>query len=79
MPDITTFLPPPYSLSTLCFHFSPPRDGRYERTYYTLRSHQYQLQQQRPIVGPFWAREFEAAHRAIDDDPLSLRATPPPQ
>jgi hypothetical protein len=51
------------------------RDGRYERTYYTLRSHQYQLQQQRPIVGPFWAREFEAAHRAIDDDPLSLRAS----
>jgi hypothetical protein len=44
-----------------------------------LRSHQYQLQQQRPIVGPFWAREFEAAHRAIDDDPLSLRITPPPQ
>ena len=54
---------------------SAARDGRYERTYYTLRSHQYQLQQQRPIVGPFWAREFEAAHRAIDDDPLSLRVS----
>lgn len=63
----------------MCVCLCSPRDGRYERTYYTLRSHQYQLQQQRPIVGPFWAREFEAAHRAIDDDPLSLRITPPPQ
>jgi hypothetical protein len=44
------------------------RDGRYERTYYTLEAMEKQLQRQRPLVGPFWAREFETAHKDIDDD-----------
>jgi hypothetical protein len=43
------------------------RDGRYERTYYTQKQVMYQLQRQRPLVGPFWAREFEKAHHDIDD------------
>ncbi len=43
------------------------RDGRYERTYYTMEAMEKQLQKQRPLVGPFWAREFETAHKDIDD------------
>jgi hypothetical protein len=42
------------------------RDGRYERSYYTLRRKTHDLQKQRPLVGPFWAREFEKAHRTIN-------------
>eukprot|EP00597_Dinobryon_sp_UTEXLB2267_P001604 CAMPEP_0170076738 /NCGR_PEP_ID=MMETSP0019_2-20121128/13684_1 /TAXON_ID=98059 /ORGANISM="Dinobryon sp., Strain UTEXLB2267" /LENGTH=426 /DNA_ID=CAMNT_0010288625 /DNA_START=369 /DNA_END=1649 /DNA_ORIENTATION=- len=43
------------------------RDGRYERTYYTMKNRMYQLHRERDIHGPFWAREFEIAHRDIDD------------
>mgnify|MGYP006187765507 CR=1 FL=1 len=43
------------------------RDGRYERTFYTIPRVMYQLQKKRPLVGPFWAREFERAHHEIDD------------
>ncbi len=43
------------------------RDGRYERTFYSMPVTMYQLQRQRPIVGPFWAREFEVASKDIDD------------
>lgn len=43
------------------------RDGRYERSYYITKNLMYQLQKQRPLVGPFWAREFEMAHKDIDD------------
>jgi len=43
------------------------RDGRYERTFYTLPLRMYDLQKARPLVGPHWAREFEKAHRDIDD------------
>ena len=43
------------------------RDGRYERTFYTMPDAMYQLQRKRPLVGPFWAREFEKAHHDIDD------------
>jgi hypothetical protein len=44
------------------------RDGRYDRSYYTTKQHTTHLQRQRPLIGPFWAREFETAHRQIDDD-----------
>lgn len=27
----------------------------------------YELQEKRPLVGPFWAREFEVASKSIDD------------
>lgn len=43
------------------------RDGRYRNTFYTVKKRMYQLQQQRSLVGPFWAREFELSHRDIDD------------
>eukprot|EP01031_Cornospumella_fuschlensis_P035542 gene35542-43098_t len=43
------------------------RDGRYKNTFYTMKNYMYQLQKQRPLVGPFWAREFELSHRDIDD------------
>lgn len=43
------------------------RDGRYERSYYFSKDLMYQLQKQRLLVGPFWAREFEMAHKDIDD------------
>jgi hypothetical protein len=43
------------------------RDGRYERTFYTMPQAMYQLQERREIVGPFWAREFEVAGKDIDD------------
>lgn len=45
------------------------RDGRYKRTYYTMKDVMYQLQRQEEIEGPFWAREFAVAHKDIDDDP----------
>jgi hypothetical protein len=44
------------------------RDGRYARTYYTTKNHVNNLHKQTKIVGPFWAREFETAHKQIDDD-----------
>ena len=50
------------------------RDGRYENTYYTLPGRMYSLQRERDLVGPFWAREFEAAHKNIDDDHVRSRA-----
>ena len=44
------------------------RDGRYERTFYFLKPpYMYELQEKRPLVGPFWAREFEVASKNIDD------------
>lgn len=45
------------------------RDGRYARTYYTMRAVTYQLHTQPELEGPFWAREFAVAHRDIDDNP----------
>ncbi len=50
-----------------CYSPGYYRDGRYERTYYTMEAMEKQLQKQRPLVGPFWAREFETAHKDIDD------------
>lgn len=43
------------------------RDGRYQRTYYTLKKDMFALQKKRDLIGPFWAREFEIAHRNADD------------
>eukprot|EP01039_Chlorochromonas_danica_P003063 gene3063-3345_t len=43
------------------------RDGRYQQTFYTMPNVMYQLQRQRKLIGPFWAREFEIAHHDIDD------------
>ena len=43
------------------------RDGRYERTFYSMPKPMYSLQKSRTLVGPFWAREFEKAHMSIDD------------
>jgi hypothetical protein len=43
------------------------RDNRYQRTYYTMDRHMYELHTEKKLVGPFWAREFEIAHRNADD------------
>ena len=43
------------------------RDGRYDRTYYTMQHYMYQLQREHALREPFWAREFEIAHKDIDD------------
>lgn len=43
------------------------RDGRYDRTYYTMQHYMYQLQREHALQEPFWAREFEIAHKDIDD------------
>lgn len=43
------------------------RDGRYSRTFYSQPTQMMQLQTQRDLIGPFWAREFEKAHYEIDD------------
>jgi hypothetical protein len=32
-----------------------------------MKGNMYQLQHQRTLTGPFWAREFEKAHKDIDD------------
>lgn len=42
------------------------RDGRYERSYYILKNNMYWLQRERAMF-PFWGREFEIAHKDIDD------------
>ena len=44
------------------------RDGRYERSFYTMPREMYDLHKQTEIKGPFWAREFKVAHSDIDDD-----------
>jgi len=44
------------------------RDGRYARTYFTTKNDVHYLHTHKKIRGPFWAREFETAHKEIDDD-----------
>eukprot|EP01033_Poteriospumella_lacustris_P003065 gene3065-2243_t len=43
------------------------RDQRFQRTFYFIKRHMFDLQRQKRLVGPFWAREFEIAHRNADD------------
>jgi hypothetical protein len=43
------------------------RDGRYKRTFYFIKRYMFDLQRHKKLVGPFWAREFEIAHRNADD------------
>ncbi|KAJ1427667.1 hypothetical protein B484DRAFT_397154, partial [Ochromonadaceae sp. CCMP2298] len=43
------------------------RDGRYERSYYTMPGAVHLLQRDRELSGSLWEREYEKAHRDIDD------------
>ena len=43
------------------------KDGRYENTYYTKPKGMFDLHHAKDLVRPYWAREFEVAHRNIDD------------
>lgn len=54
------------------------RDQRFQRTFYFIKQHMFDLQRQKRLVGPFWAREFEIAHRNADDywQETSSTATP---
>ena len=43
------------------------RDGRYEKTFYSLPDQMYNLQKNRAVAGSYWEREYEKAHVNIDD------------